>query len=707
MTDSDPHRPAAHAVRVALLIDGSAYFPALRWAIARARRSIVICGWDVDARTDLDPEGTAADGLPRELGPCLAAAARQHPPLDIRVLAWDYAFIYSLERDLKSRYQARWEALPGVRFLFDDAHPPGASQHQKLVVIDRELAFCGGMDLTLARWDTPAHAPADERRRLPDGAAYRPFHDVQWCVSGPAAAALGDIADRRWAAAGGITPPAGEGPPSEAGRPDAANPDDGLWPPGVEADFRDLPVRISETLPTATDAQSPGAVQRAYVELIGRARRLIYIENQYLSSRAIAQVLQEALARESGPEIVLVLPYRSGGWMEQMTMGVLRSRLVEQLRAADRHHRLRLYYPRLADPAPCDLVVHAKLMIVDDAVLHAGSANLSNRSMGFDSECDLTVQARDADERAAIRALRRRLLAEHNGCSVQQLAAAEEQQPTLAQALAQCAGEERRLEAFWPQVDPALARQLPDSALIDPERVLDTDEWLDRVVGAEPRRLGARTLGFGAALLLTTLALVVLWRYSPLAAALEPAVVAHRLRELATHPAGGPVGVLLFVAAGLVGVPLMLRIVATVLLFGPVLGVLWALTGGLLGALADYAAGRWLGRRRVEAFAGRYSGAVLGLLRDPGIPAIVLVRTVPVAPYLFVNLLAGALAVPVRDYLAGTLLGLLPGVVAMGLFGAGLFQVLADPSPQAAAVLAGLVALIALAGWRLRKRVRR
>ena len=98
---------------------------------------------------------------------------------------------------------------------------------------------------------------------------------------------------------------------------------------------------------------------------------------------------------------------------------------------------------------------------------------------------------------------------------------------------------------------------------------------------------------------------------------------------------------------------------------------------------------------------------MLDLLRDPGIPAIVLVRTVPVAPYLFVNLVAGALAVPLRDYLAGTLVGLLPGVLAMGLFGAGLFQSLADPTPQAAAVLAGLVALIALAGWRLRKRVQR
>lgn len=707
MTDSKQHQPAAHAVRAALLIDGSAYFPALRWAIAQARRSIVICGWDVDARTDLDPDRAGADGLPRELGPCLAAAARQHPQLDIRVLAWDYAFIYSLERDLKSRYQARWDALPGVRFLFDDAHPPGASQHQKLVVIDRELAFCGGMDLTLARWDTPAHAPADERRRLPDGAPYQPFHDAQWCVSGPAAAALGDIADRRWAAAGGITPPARDDLPGERSRPDAGAPGNRLWPPGVEADFRELPVSICETRPASTGAQSPGAVQCSYVELIASARHFIYIENQYLSSRAIAEALRGALARESGPEVILVLPYRSGGWMEQMTMGVLRSRLVEQLRAADRHQRLRLYYPRLAGPAPYDLVVHAKLMIVDDAVLHAGSANLSNRSMGFDSECDLTVRARDADQRAAIRALRRRLLAEHNGCSVQQLAAAEEQQPMLAQAIARCAGEERRLEAFWPQVDPALARQLPDSALIDPERVLDTDEWLDRAVGAEPRRLGARTLVLGAAVLLATLALVALWRYSPLAAALEPAAVAHRLRELATHPAGGPAGVLLFVATGLVGMPLMLRIVATVLLFGPVPGALWALTGGLLGALADYAAGRWLGRSRVEAFAGRYSGAVLDLLRDPGIPAIVLVRTVPVAPYLFVNLLAGALAVPLRDYLAGTLLGLLPGVLAMGVFGAGLFQLLSDPSPQAAGVLAGLVALIALAGWRLRKRVQR
>ena len=85
----------------------------------------------------------------------------------------------------------------------DGAHPPGASHHQKIVVIDDSLAFCGGIDMTGDRWDTREHRDDEPRRITPGGAPYAPWHDATTAIEGPAAAALGELARDRWRRAGG------------------------------------------------------------------------------------------------------------------------------------------------------------------------------------------------------------------------------------------------------------------------------------------------------------------------------------------------------------------------------------------------------------------------------------------------------------------------------------------------------------------------
>ena len=83
-------------------------------------------------------------------------------------------------------------------FCLDGHHPVGASQHQKIVVVDDTVAFVGGFDLSKWRWDTPAHRPRDNRRIDPDGKPYPPFHDIQMAVDGPVARTLGRLARKRW-----------------------------------------------------------------------------------------------------------------------------------------------------------------------------------------------------------------------------------------------------------------------------------------------------------------------------------------------------------------------------------------------------------------------------------------------------------------------------------------------------------------------------
>src|SRR5690606_19322852 len=156
-------------------------------------------------------------------------------------------------------------------------------------------------------------------------------------------------------------------------------------------------------------------VERLYLDMIARARRYIYIENQYFTSQKIAQALAARLAEPDGPEIVLVTRLLSHGWLEEVTMQLLRSRHVDTLRKADRYGRFEAYYPHVAGLAPGTCIdMHSKVMIVDDEWLRVGSANLSNRSMGVDTECDLVIQAGGAAAvQERIRAFRNRLLGEH------------------------------------------------------------------------------------------------------------------------------------------------------------------------------------------------------------------------------------------------------------------------------------------------------
>lgn len=178
------------AGRIAFLIDGASYFAALAGALERAEQRVLIVGWDFHGRTRLRP-GEAADALPDELGPRLDALLQRRAELRVHVLEWDYSLLYALERRLAPWLDSAWCRHERFAFRLDDQHPFGASQHQKLVVIDDALAFTGGLDLTLRRWDTPEHRSDDSRRRSPDGKPYEPFHDVQIAVDGAAAREIG------------------------------------------------------------------------------------------------------------------------------------------------------------------------------------------------------------------------------------------------------------------------------------------------------------------------------------------------------------------------------------------------------------------------------------------------------------------------------------------------------------------------------------
>ncbi len=187
-----------HADRIAFLVDGAAYFRAFREVVKQARRSVLIMAWDIDSRVELVREHEP-DGFPVKLSEFLHSVLERNPQLHIHVLDWDFPMLMAADREWLPLLKEEWTGHARLHFHLDDRYPPGASHHQKIVVVDDAVAFVGGLDLTSGRWDTPEHRPDDRRRcDLGSGPVPQPYHDIQMIVRGPIAAKLGDMARERW-----------------------------------------------------------------------------------------------------------------------------------------------------------------------------------------------------------------------------------------------------------------------------------------------------------------------------------------------------------------------------------------------------------------------------------------------------------------------------------------------------------------------------
>ncbi len=681
------------ADRVAFLLEGERYFAAFREAVLNARHRIFILGWDIDSNLRLIRDGDD-DGGP--LGPFLNQVVSERPDLEAYLLIWDFAMIYALDREWLPVYRLGWKTHQRLHFRLDDRHPVGGSQHQKIVVIDDRIAFVGGMDLGKWRWDTADHAPGDDRRRDALGNRYMPYHDVQALVSGDAAVALGDLARERWRRATGerLEPPGPVGDP---------------WPASVVPDLRQVRVGIARTEPRYGGRREVREVERLYLDSIAAARRSLYIENQYLTSKVIGDALAARLREPDGPEIVIVVPRKTGGWLEQNTMDVLRRRLVRLLRSADHHGRLRIMWPDIPGLAPVHLSVHSKLMIADDALVRLGSANLSNRSMGLDSECDICIEAQgDPEAEAAIRRLRDRLLGEHLGVAPAAIAESVALSGSLVETVDTFSDDGRTLRPLEDEaeVDPDLAELIERSHLIDPERPVSPEQLAERVVPQEQRRTARRGIVFVTATLVVFLALAAAWRWTPLGEWLDVESMT-AMMERVRNSLYAPVLVLGgYVLGGLLVVPVTFLVAVTVITFGSLWGFLYGIAGSLLSAAVVFGLGHLLGRNAVRQLAGsRLNRLSQGLARR-GVLAIVTVRMVPVAPFTVVNLVAGVSHIRFGKFMLGTLLGMAPGILGMALFIDRLIAAIRSPDAINFLLVAGVVLLLIAGGLLLRRWLR-
>lgn len=687
------------ADRIALLVDGENYFGALYEALCTAQRCIRILSWDLYSKMDLLRGSREPTKYPTQIYELLDALLKEREQLHVYILLWDFSMIYAFEREWSSLITLRWNSHPRLHFKLDAEHPFGGSQHQKVVTIDDRIAFVGGFDIAHSRWDSREHKAEDLRRNFNSGHYYPPFHDVQMLVDGKAAAALAELARYRWDQV--------NGDPAPSINPGPHDP----WPAHVHPQFNNLEIAISRTFPEyGQRTKAVREVEKLFLDLIRGAKQFIYIENQYFTSTGIANALIKRLQADTGPEIVMVLPHHTG-IKEQITMDVIRAGLLRRLRDVDKHDRLRIYMP--LDPALPDgqcLKVHAKLMYVDHRYIRVGSANLSGRSMGLDSECDLALAMTRPEDQQAGQEFLCDLLAEHLAVEPAQVLETSSQTQSLIRTIeALRKPGQKTLEPLEISGSSAYEEMQISEELIDPPRPWDPERFIGELEPEGDDTFGqpkspwlrwVKPLAFLA--LLATL--VATWQYTPLSEWITIEELRSKLEAIEKLRFSGVLIVLSFAALATIGVPLTALIVAAGLMAGPWVGFAYAMAGGFISAMTLFALGRlliaWKGRAR-RVITGRF-GRLIEKLRKHAILTTITVRIVPVAPFVVVCAVAGAARLRWRDYFIGSLIGSIPGTAMLTIFAGGLRQALINPSVGTVTAFIVIVVMVAVLGWALR-----
>jgi phosphatidylserine/phosphatidylglycerophosphate/cardiolipin synthase-like enzyme len=359
-----------------VLIDGAEALPAMAEAIRVAQRHVHVCSWHIEA--DFEPERDGRRCPVREL---LGDAAERVP---VRMLVWAGAPL-PVFAPRRSQVREQRDALvrgTRIRCELDARCRPMHCHHEKLVIVDDEVAFVGGIDLTTLagdRYDHPTH---------PYRAPAIGWHDASTRLRGPAVRDVAAHFAVRWEAIAGE---ALERPPAD---PDPAG---------------DVELQLVRTVPERTYPVLPRgefSVLEAYVRALRSAQSLIHIENQFLWSPEIVAILEDKLRRPPSDDfrLVVLLPARPNNGADD-TRGMLgRLAMADD---GDQRFLAATIQSRTGERSG-PLYVHAKIGIVDDSWLAVGSANLNEHSLFNDSEVDVITC-----DPALARDTRVRLWAEH------------------------------------------------------------------------------------------------------------------------------------------------------------------------------------------------------------------------------------------------------------------------------------------------------
>jgi phosphatidylserine/phosphatidylglycerophosphate/cardiolipin synthase-like enzyme len=366
--------PPRTGCKVEVLIDGAEALPRFETELRKARSHVHLAGWF------MTPDfGLVREPVRVELRTLLAELAERIP---VRVLVWAGSPLPLFRPDRKDVARTLHTLTSGTKIeaVADSKERPMHCHHEKIAVIDDDVALVGGIDLTTEsgdRFDTNAHPARGELG----------WHDAACLLRGPVVADVAAHFAQRWHELTGDTlPEPSSSPPAGDVEVQAVR----TVPEHVYESVRDGDFRILES----------------YVRALRSAQRLVYLENQFLWSGEVVQILLDKIVQPPSDDfrLLIVLPANPNDGSDD-TRGQLAD-LIE----ADNGAGLVLACTlrALGERGPCPIYVHAKIGIVDDRWLTLGSANLNEHSLFNDTEMNVvTCNAELA------RATRVRLWAEH------------------------------------------------------------------------------------------------------------------------------------------------------------------------------------------------------------------------------------------------------------------------------------------------------
>jgi phospholipase D1/2 len=436
------------------------------------------------------------------------------------------------------------------------------------------------------------------------------------------------------------------------------------WPDSVPVHGHDITAGIART--ELETAARPGIteVARLFEASIGIANRLIYIENQFTSANEIARCLARRMASVPSLQVLIVAPRAHSSWLESQAMQGGRRSFITPFVSAGVTDRLRMLYPSTHESKfdPAAIMVHSKVMIVDDGFLRVGSANINNRSMGADSECDVAFEATCEEHEAFIRGVRRRLIGHFCGVTQREIAANERDLLGFIDRHGS-SGATKKLVPIEPENTSIRIMTEIVQPIADPAEPLNLRH-------AARRMWTARTALAIGGVVVSLAGLALAWQYTPLSAFADIGFVSAVISQYSQSEFAPLFAVAAFVLGGLVVFPVLVLIAATAAALGPWLGFLSAFTGVLLSSLLLFMIGRVLGHERLQSLLGKRALRVQSRIVGKGVVAVALIRMVPIAPFSLVNVFAGASRLKLRDFLIGTILGMAPGIITMAALGA-------------------------------------
>jgi uncharacterized membrane protein YdjX (TVP38/TMEM64 family) len=205
-------------------------------------------------------------------------------------------------------------------------------------------------------------------------------------------------------------------------------------------------------------------------------------------------------------------------------------------------------------------------------------------------------------------------------------------------------------------------------------------------------------------ILLVLLALPAIWRWTPLNEWINFGTISAWQQSMRDNPAAIFLVAAIYVLGGLVFFPVTILTLATVFTYGPIAGNVYATAGWLFSAAVSYGIGRRLGGELLHKLAGPRLDGLIQQAGRHGFFTVLTMRIVPVAPFTLVNLFVGASWICFRDFFLASLVGRIPGMVALTLFGFQLESLLHRPGVQNLFLLGFVLALIFVAGVWLTRR---